>query len=56
MGATKDEMMMNGIKHLEAAHPQMAEDVKKIPPTDPLIVSWNEKFEKDSAAAPEVEA
>jgi len=53
-GATEDEMMANGMKHLEEAHPQMAEDVKKASPTDPMMVEWNAKFKKDFEAAPEV--
>jgi len=53
-GSTKDEMMMNGMKHLEAEHPQMAADVKKASPTDPMMVEWNEKFNKDFDAAPEM--
>jgi predicted small metal-binding protein len=53
-GSTIEEMMANGMKHLEKKHPKMAEDVKKASPTDPMMVTWNEKFKKDFEAAPEV--
>jgi predicted small metal-binding protein len=53
-GSTKDEMMMNGMKHLEEAHPKMAEDVKKASPTDPMMVAWNKKFDEDFKTAPEM--
>jgi predicted small metal-binding protein len=52
-GSTMDEMMINGMKHLEEVHPQMAEDVKKASPTDPMMIAWNEKFKNDFEAAPE---
>jgi len=52
-GSTENEMMANGMKHLEEAHPKMAEDVKKASPTDPMMVGWMEKFKKNFAAAPE---
>jgi hypothetical protein len=53
-GATPDEMMANAMKHLEAAHPKMAVDVKAMSETDPKMVAWNEKFMKDFAAAPQM--
>jgi predicted small metal-binding protein len=53
MGSTKDEMMANAMAHLEAAHPEMAADVKAAPKDDPKMVAWNEKFAADWAAAPE---
>jgi predicted small metal-binding protein len=53
MGATPEEMMSNGMKHLEEAHPEMAADVKATPQDDPKMVAWNEKFIKDWADAPE---
>ena len=43
-GATADEMLKNGMMHLESAHPQMAADVKKTPMNDPKMKEWNEKF------------
>jgi predicted small metal-binding protein len=53
-GESENEMMTNGMKHLELAHPKMAEDVKKSSPTDPMMVEWNKRFKADFAAAPEV--
>lgn len=52
-GNTPEEMMTNGMAHLESAHPEMAAKVKATPKDDPMMVSWNEKFVKDWAAAPE---
>lgn len=54
MGSTAEEMMGNGMKHLEEAHPKMAADVKAMPMTDPAMVAWSEKFQKDFDAAPEM--
>lgn len=51
-GSTENEMMENGMKHLEEAHQKMAEDVKKLSPTDPAMINWMEKFKADFAAAP----
>ena len=56
MGSTTDEMMANGMKHLEEAHPDMAANVKAMPKDDPMMISWNEKFMADWEAAPEVGA
>ncbi len=53
-GSSSDEMMANGMKHLEVAHPEMAENVKNMPETDPMMVAWVEKFNQDFEAAPEV--
>ena len=52
-GATPDEMMKNGMVHLEQAHPQMAADVKAAPKDDPKMVEWSTKFAQDFANAPE---
>lgn len=52
-GATAEEMMANGMAHLEKAHPDMAADVKKMPKDDPKMVEWNAKFMADFEAAPE---
>lgn len=52
-GATPEEMMQNGMMHLESAHPEMAADVKATPKDDPKMVAWNEKFMQDWAAAPD---
>lgn len=52
-GATPEEMMMNGMKHIEEAHPEMAADIKAMPQDDPKMIAWSEKFHKDFAALPE---
>lgn len=52
-GATEDEMMGNGMKHLEVAHPEMAESVKTMSPEDPMMVDWVAKFKADFAETPE---
>lgn len=53
-GATPDEMIANAMKHLEAAHPDMAAKVKNTPKDDPMMVEWMKKFQADFAAAPEM--
>ena len=53
MGNTSEEMMGNGMKHMEAAHPEMAADIKAMPQDDPKMVAWSEKFMKDWEATPE---
>ncbi|HWB33785.1 MAG TPA: DUF1059 domain-containing protein [Candidatus Paceibacterota bacterium] len=50
---TPEEMMDKGMQHLEAAHPEMAANVKAMPKDDPKMVEWNNKFMADWAAAPE---
>ena len=50
---TKDEMMANGMAHMEAAHAEMAADVKAMAHDDPKMVAWNEKFNADWDATPE---
>ncbi len=52
-GNTADEMIMTGMKHIEAAHPDMAASIKSMPIDDPKMVAWSEKFMKDWAATPE---
>jgi hypothetical protein len=52
-GATPEEMMNNGMAHLEKAHPDMAAQVKAMPKDDPKMVEWNTKFMADFEAAPE---
>ncbi|MGH7175156.1 MAG: DUF1059 domain-containing protein, partial [Minisyncoccia bacterium] len=44
-GNSKDEMMSNGMKHMEMAHPQMAADIKATPKDDPKMVEWGKKFD-----------
>ena len=53
-GNSKEEMMQNGMAHMEQAHPEMAAQVKAMPKDDPQMVAWNEKFNKDWDAAPTV--
>ena len=52
-GNTPDEMIANGMKHLESAHPKMAADVKAAPKDDPMMVEWAKKFQADWANAPD---
>ncbi len=40
-GNTPEEMMANGMTHLESAHPEMAADVKAAPKDSPTMVEWN---------------
>ncbi len=54
MGGTREEMMGNGMKHLEEAHPEMAESVKNMSETDPMMMAWVEKFNADYDATPEM--
>jgi predicted small metal-binding protein len=51
--SSSDEMMKKGMEHLEAAHPEMAADIKATPQDDPKMVEWGTKFAADYAAAPE---
>jgi predicted small metal-binding protein len=52
-GGTPEEMIANGMKHLEEAHPEMAEKIKATPKDDPAMVEWGKKFATDYEAAPE---
>jgi predicted small metal-binding protein len=52
-GSTPEEMMKNAMQHAETAHPDMAAKIKATPQDDPMMISWNEKFKKDWASAPE---
>jgi hypothetical protein len=52
-GATPDEMMKNGMAHIEQAHPDMAADIKAMSKDDPKMVEWNKKFMEDFQNAPE---
>lgn len=52
-GTTPDDMMKNGMVHLEQAHPDMAADVKKTPKDDPMMVEWSKKFMVDFENAPQ---
>lgn len=53
-GNTPDEMVANGMTHLESTHPDMAASVKNAKPDDPMMVKWNEDFKKKWDAAPEM--
>ena len=52
-GSTPEELMQNGMTHLESAHPEMAADVKAASPEDPKMVEWNKKFQEDWANTPD---
>lgn len=52
-GNSKDELMANGMRHLEEAHPEMAAGVKAMSPDDPMMVEWAKKFDEMYEAAPE---
>lgn len=52
-GNTPEEMMNNGMVHLEQAHPEMAAEVKSAPKDDPKMKEWNDKFMADWANTPE---
>ena len=52
-GSSMEEMMSNGMKHLEEDHKEMAASVKAMPMTDPLMVEWSKKFKESYDAAPE---
>lgn len=51
--STSEEMIQKGMAHLEAAHPEMAANIKAMPKDDPKMVEWSEKFQKDWENAPE---
>lgn len=52
-GATMEEMMNNGMSHMEQAHPEMAADIKAMPKDDPKMVEWNAKFTEDFVSTPD---
>lgn len=51
--STQEEMMTKGMQHLEKAHPEMAASVKKMPETDPMMVKWQEDFQKTWKSTPD---
>lgn len=51
--ATKEEMMMSGMKHVEEVHPEMAANIKAMPKEDPKMVEWQQMFDKTWDEAPE---
>ena len=50
---TENEMMMEGMKHLEEVHPEMATTIKTMPHDDPMMVEWGKKFHSDFETLPE---
>ena len=52
-GGTVEEMMTAGMAHMEAAHPEMAADIKAMPKDDPKMVEWNKKFMEDWEKTPD---
>lgn len=52
-GATPEEMMNNGMTHLEAAHPEMAANIKAMPKDDPQMVAWGQKFQQTWESTPD---
>jgi len=50
---TPEEMMDLGMKHLEQDHPEMAENIKKMPKDDPEMIAWGTKFAADWEVTPE---
>jgi hypothetical protein len=53
-GNTAEEMVANGMKHVEEAHPEMAADIKKMSPED--TAKWMAEFHTKFDALPELPA
>lgn len=51
-GATPEEMVQNGMKHVAEVHPKMAEDMKTMPKE--VGDKWMAEFKEKFAAAPEM--
>ncbi len=51
-GNTADEMVKNGMAHIEAEHPEMAADIKKMTPEE--TTKWMADFQLKFDAAPEM--
>ena len=51
-GNTAEEMVGNGMKHIEEAHPEMAKDIKKM--TQEETTKWMEVFTVKFNALPEM--
>lgn len=49
-----DEMLSEGMKHLEVSHSEMATQVKSMPKDHPEMVKWEEDFKKTWADTPEI--
>ncbi len=54
-GSTPEELIGAGMEHLKAAHPEMAADINKAGPNDPMVQAWSEKFNADFETLPESE-
>lgn len=46
-GDTPEEIIKNGMKHLENNHSEIADRIKDMAANDPEMVEWNKKFMKD---------
>jgi hypothetical protein len=53
-GNTAEEMVANGMKHVEEAHPEMAADIKKMSQED--MAKWMVDFQHKFDALPELAA
>ncbi len=53
-GNTPEEMIGNGMKHIERAHSDMAQSIKSMPKDDPRMIEWSETFMKKWGATPDV--
>jgi len=51
-GDSAQQMVQNGMTHITSAHPQMAEDVKKMTPEE--TAAWMADFQKKFDALPEM--
>ena len=51
-GGTAEEMVKNGMDHINEAHPEMAADIKKMTPEE--TTAWMNDFQKKFDAAPEM--
>lgn len=52
-GATPDDIIANGMTHLDTAHPEMAASIRSMGNDHPAIVEWREKFMKTWETTPE---
>lgn len=53
-GNTPEEMLADGMKHVEEVHPEMAADIKKMSPED--TAKWMAEFKPKFDALPEMPA
>lgn len=51
---TYEGMMEVGMAHAQAMHPEMAENIKKMPKDDPLMVAWEKDFMKTWEETPNI--